>query len=556
MTLTRTSLFWVFGLVSAVVSGCTQEFIATDSNPLPVNLVPPIWAEGNAGGGGGAGLGGQGGQAGQGGQGAGAGGGGVVFVSDCVAESGPPEIVKVGVGSKLLLVGCVVSPDKVFQGEVLVESDTLTCVGSSCAASPGAADATVVRTHGVIMPGMIDTHNHILFDLFDETDWAPTKAYGNHDQWTAEPRYGALVDAKQYLNGEGTPNLDPGFGCEMNKFGEMKGLVAGTTSIAGAANPSDKTCFGSLARTIDQKPNDLDSDKVQVSTLFPPSTGDTVCANIAADKTDAYIIHCGEGVDATALKEFAKLGTATTTPECLYAPETAIVHGTAFGENELQIMADRGMSLIWSPQSNVFLYGSGTDYTKTTNVKLAMELGINIALAPDWSLGGSQNLLDELRFAHKVDAAVFGDVFSAEQLVRMVTVNAAKALGLSSVLGSLEVGKKADITVIAGDVTKPFEAVLAATPRDVRLVVVNGVPLYGDSALAALGPASPGCEALDICGEQKFACVAEDGGTASNKLGQTWADITTTLETELATYDGLNLTEWKFAPIAPLVKCP
>lgn len=548
MTRTHASLGLALALVSAV--GCSQEWIATTSNPLPATEETPLWAKGGSGGGGGGQTSGASSGSGT------ASGGPNVFVSDCVAEAGPPEIVKVGANGNLLLVGCVVTPDKVFAGEVLIESDTLTCVDGSCANAPGAAEATIVRTHGVIMPGMIDTHNHILFDIFDEADWSPTKAYGNHDQWPNEPRYQAMVDAKQYLNGEGTPNLDPGFGCEMDKYGEMKGLVAGTTSIAGAANPGDKTCYGSLARTIDQKPNDLSADKVQMSTLFPPSTGDTVCDNIAADKTDAFVVHCGEGIDATALAEFEKLGTVTTTAECLYAPETAIVHGTAFGEKELQIMADRGMSLIWSPQSNVFLYGGGTDYTKTTDVKLALSLGINVALAPDWSLGGSQNLLDELRFARTVDKEAFGGVIETKTLIEMVTTNAAKALGLSSVIGSLEVGKKADVTVIAGDVTTPYEAILAATPREVRLVLVGGVPLYGDSALSALGPAAPGCEALDICGEQKFACVAEQGGTATNKLSQTWAEIATTLETELAGYDAMNLSEWDFAPLAPLVKCP
>ena len=76
-------------------------------------------------------------------------------------------------------------------------------------------------------------------------------------------------------------------------------------------------------------------------------------------------------------------------------------------------MAARGMSLVWSPRSNVFLYGGGTDLTKTTNIPLALAKGINVALAPDWSIGGSQNLLDELRFADQVDDTVWGNVIYA-----------------------------------------------------------------------------------------------------------------------------------------------
>jgi len=464
-------------------------------------------------------------------------------------------LVKKGVEGKVLLQGVVVTPDVFFTGEVLVESDVVTCVATSCSTMPGAATASIVQTNGIIFPGLIDTHNHILFDIFDESDWAPTKSYTNHNQWTSDARYKAMVDAKQYLNGESGSGVS--IGCEMDKYGELKGLIAGTTSIAGAANPSDKICYGSLARTIDQKPNDLGVDKTQVATIFPSrSTADAICSNIGTGKTDAFIIHLGEGVDASALSEFDKLTNITTTPGCLDAPQTMLIHGTAFGDLQFTSMATNGMSLVWSPRSNVFLYGAGTDLTKTANIPLAISKGINVSLGPDWSIGGSQNVLDELRFADKVDNTVWGDVITPKMLVQMVTINAAKSLKLDAMLGSIAVGKKADLMVIGGDATKPYDALLAATPATVRLVLVNGVPLYGDSALKALGPSTPGCEDLGVCTASKFVCVAEPGGTSSDKLGQTLGDITSALSTQLASYDALGLTAWTFSPIAPLVKCP
>lgn len=470
------------------------------------------------------------------------------------APTPPPAIAKTGVAGKFLLKGTVVTPDTFFVGEVLVEGDTITCAAASCASMPAHATATVVETNGIIFPGLIDTHNHILFDIFDESDWAPTKAYGNHNQWPAEARYSAMVDAKQYLNGEGTSTWD--FGCEMNKFGELKGIVAGTTSIAGSANPANRSCYASLARTVDQTPNDLGVDTVQAATLFPTKTSaDGVCANFATAKTTAYLIHIAEGVDTSALGEFAKLGTITTTPECLYAPQTTIVHGTALGDPELTTMAGKGMKLTWSPRSNVFLYGGGTDLTKTTNVPLALAKGINVALAPDWSMGGSQNLLDELRFADKVDNAVWGNKLTPKMLVEMVTTRAAKNLALDAKIGSLAAGKKADLMVIGGDASAPYDALLAATPREVRLVMVGGVALYGDVALKPIAPAAPGCETIDVCCASKFVCVAETGGTTTNKLGQTYADITAALSKALTDYDAMALTAWKFAPLTPLVRC-
>src|SRR5262249_9692386 len=160
--------------------------------------------------------------------------------------------------------------------------------------------------------------------------------------------------------------------------------------------------------------------------------------------------------------EFDDLGAVTTNDGCLYSPKTTIIHGAALGDPELSIMAQNGMSLVWSPRSNVFLYGAGTDLSRTANVPLALSKGINVALGPDWSIGGSQNLLDELRFAHQVDVANWGNSIPSKALVEMVTVNAAKALGLGSVLGSIEVGKKADLVVIQGDAAVPYDALLAA----------------------------------------------------------------------------------------------
>lgn len=500
-------------------------------------------------------MGGDGGMGGVGGSGSGGAGGG---------GSSPLEAVLVSQGDadKILLRGTIVTPEISFVGEVLVVGSTISCADLDCSADPNASLASVVETNGIVMPGMIDTHNHVLFDVFDETDWTPLQAYGDHHDWTNEARYGALVDAKQYLNGEsGSPvNVN----CEMLKYGELKALIAGTTSVLGAANPANKVCYRTLARTIDQTANGLCGgyppgscpDAVQVATLFPTTTSaNGVCSNFANGSTNAYFIHIAEGVNQTALNEFTQLFTVTTVDGCLFDPRTNIVHGTAFGAPEFATLATYGMGLVWSPASNVFLYGAGADLTKTTNVPLALAEGLTVALAPDWSIGGSQNLLDELRYADMVDDTMWGDILAPEDLVRMVTKNPADLLAQEGVIGELAVGALADITVIGGDPTLPYDAILDATPKEVRLVMVGGVVLYGDDQLQPLGPASPGCEAFDACGRAKFLCVATNGGTSTNLFGQTLADITTNLTTQLAAYDALNLTQWDFSPIAPLVKC-
>jgi hypothetical protein len=454
-----------------------------------------------------------------------------------------------GLGSALLLRGTIVTPTVAFVGEVLVQGDAIACVAASCAGQPGADTASVVETKGLVYPGLIDTYNSTLFDVFDENDWAPTQVYTNPSGWFGDPRYGALVDAKQYLDSEAGSPVD--YGCEMEKYSELKALIAGTTSTVSTTGSPSRACYGSLARTIDQSTNDLGADYIQTTVSFPnASAADQVCSNFANDTTHAYLINIAEGTDAAALSTFGKLGTVTTVDNCLYAPQTAIIHGTALGDAEFTLMATNGMSLVWLPHSDVTLYD------QSANVPLALAKGVNVSLGTNWSITGSHNLLEELRFADQIDNTRWGNMLSAYDLVQMVTTHAAKTLHLQDVLGTIDVGKKADLTVVAGTCSDPWSTLLHARPRDIRLVLVGGVALHGDTALQPAAPSSPACETTDVCGTSKFTCVAESGGTVSNKFGQTYTEIVTNLTNGFAAYDALGLTQWTFAPVTPLVDCP
>jgi cytosine/adenosine deaminase-related metal-dependent hydrolase len=468
-------------------------------------------------------------------------------------------VLTVGATNRILLLGTVVTPDLAFAGQVLVENDLITCVapGTGCAGQVGAVGATIIDTKGVIAPGLIDTHNHVLFDIFDDSDWLPMQLYTNHDGWPNEVRYQAMLDVKQCLEdaSQGKPAWCPatydGAGslkCEMDKWGELKAMIAGTTSLVALAGTTS-ACFGSLTRTIDAPQNGLGQDKIQTSALFPPSkaAADGVCANFAALKTDAYLIHVGEGTDANALAEFEKLGTVSTTPGCLYAPQTTITHGTAFTAMEFAQMGAAGMKLTWSPKSNVALYGA------TTNIPAALDANVVVALAPDWSMGGSQNLLDEMRFADNWDNLHFGNRLAAKDIVAMTTKNAAAALALDDRIGKIVVGYKADLMVVSPTKADAFASIMNARPKDVRLTMIGGRILYGDAVLKPAAPATPGCEDMPICGAPKFLCVAES--TTTSKLNQTHAEIKAALEAALLDVDSLTPDGYDFAPLAPLVKC-
>jgi cytosine/adenosine deaminase-related metal-dependent hydrolase len=462
----------------------------------------------------------------------------------------------------ILLVGTVIGEAGPFEGQVLVGVDgVIACAepGTACEGDPRAAGAARASV-GIIAPGLIDTHNHILFDIFDGDDWLPTRLYQNHDQWPDEERYKVMVDVKQCLEdaSQGKPAWCPpkydGAGslrCEMLKWGELKALVAGTTSVVGLAGQTNP-CYASLARSIDTPYNGLGSDKIQTSALFPPSqsTADGVCNNYASDKTDSFVIHVGEGIDARSLAEFTRLGTVTTTPGCLYAPETVITHGTALTATEFATMKSKDMKLVWSPASNIALYG------QTTNIPAALDAGLLVSLAPDWSMGGSPNMLVELGFAKKYSDANWGGRLSAKDLVDMSTVHPALTLGVSDRLGKIKVGYLGDLFAIRGDATKPYDAIVAARPKDVSMTMVGGKVLYGDADLRALSLYAGACEDFDACGSAKFLCAA-DPTSAENKLGQKYEELKNILEAAMTDIDTVRPAGigGNFAPVTPVVKC-
>ncbi len=121
-------------------------------------------------------------------------------------------------------------------------------------------------------------------------------------------------------------------------------------------------------------------------------------------------------------------------------------------------MAQHGMRLVWSARSNVSLYG------EPTRVDLAIQQGVStLAIAPDWWLGGSVNLLEELRYARDLDRARFGGILSDRRLFEMVTIDAARALGVDAALGSLEPVKRSDSVALGGDLADYDASVLAGS---------------------------------------------------------------------------------------------
>ncbi|KIG15643.1 Thrombospondin 4 precursor [Enhygromyxa salina] len=400
-------------------------------------------------------------------------------VGTCTAEGEP--------GGSLLIRGDVLAPDAVYRGgSVLIEAGAITCVGCDC----DAGLATLTCADAVISPGLINPHDHITF----ANNWPIGEGVD---------RYEHRHDWRKGLNGHASLPTNSGASDDSILAAELRFVMAGATSAASAGGKPgllrNVDSSGLEGLNIPQADSDTfpldDNDGTQHASGCSYGGDPTTSQDIQGS---AYLPHIAEGINEYASNE---LVCATDVVE----PNTAIVHAVGVPLSLAQQIVTANAKVIWSPRSNVVLYGA------TAPVTMFDALGIPLSLGTDWLASGSMNMLRELACAAYLDDTHYGDYFSDQDLWAMATSGGAQAVGAELTIGELSVGWTADIAVFAKQGETDHGAVVRGHESKVALVLRGGVPLYGDADLlgaAALGQAA--CETLDVCGVAKRACVAQD----------------------------------------------
>jgi cytosine/adenosine deaminase-related metal-dependent hydrolase len=436
-------------------------------------------------------------------------------VTECPGPR-PPEpatgvcALAAGTGDELLLTGVVLTPGEVLRGgEVLIDGNgDLACVGCDCGA---AADATRLDClHGVISPGLINAHDHITYVNNQPYGLTPERFEHRH-HW------------RMGTGGHTELRYDSGANRQELLWGELRMVLGGATSLNGAGSTPG------FLRNLDRDDQEgLGAPEVEYST-FPLDDlsgtllvdscayGDIETAASIADE-NAYTPHIAEGINRAAENEFRCVRQGATD---LVQAQSAFIHGVGLEAIDVAEMAVDGTDLIWSPRTNVTLYGD------TARLTLYQTFGVRVALGTDWIISGSMNMLRELRCADQLNSGYMlrddgWPWFSDEELWLMATRDAAHALGVGDRIGTLAAGQAADLAIFDGRVHLDHRAVIDADPPDVVLVLrrsedgggSRAFPLFGDAALVAGLPGGSACDPLDVCGVAKAACVSrESGGT-------------------------------------------
>ena len=335
---------------------------------------------------------------------------------------------------------------------------------------PTLAERPVIETDGTIYPGLIDLHNHYVYDVAPL--WVVPRRFEDRSHWSsvASKQTGVSLPVKLLASFPATAKA-------IARFVEAKALLGGTTTGQGMKTQVEGG-FG-LFRGAMRNVEAADDPRLPNSATLVPTLGrraeDFEAFRKALDKRarlgGSYFYHLAEGTAPLTLRTYTDLR-----DNQLLRPPLAGIHCLALEPGDLRAMGAAGAKVVWSPFSNLLLYG------RTLDVRVLAASHVRFAIGADWAPSGSKNLLEELKVARHV-VGEQGASLSSRRLVSAVTADAAMVAGWGDRLGRIRTRTFADLLVIGGTDGDPYDHLIDATERDVRLVTVHGVPRYGDADL-------------------------------------------------------------------------
>ncbi len=355
-----------------------------------------------------------------------------------------------------------------------------------------------VRLPGhALIPGLVNLHSHAAMTLLKGyADDLPLMTWLNEHIWPAEKRWmshgfvhdGSRLACLEMLKGGITCFNDMYFFPEATVDAALEagmrvaaGIIVIDFPSAYAADPD-----GYLQKGVDMRDRYRHEDRVSfcLAPHAPYSISDrnlekvmTYAAqldlpiHIHIHETHDEIHQSLEAYKVRPLERLRLLG--------MLGPQFIGVHAVHLLNEEIDLLASHGCHIAHCPSSNLKLANGVAPKTAM------LERGINVGIGTDGSASNNRlDLFEELRLAALLAKGMSGraDALPAHQALRMATLNGARALGLDDRIGSLEIGKQADIVAVdlGGANTQPCydvisQLVYAASRAEVSHVWVNGV---------------------------------------------------------------------------------
>ena len=381
-------------------------------------------------------------------------------------------------------------------------------IGPRAAALKLSATETRELPGMLLSPGLINAHGHAAMSLFRGlADDLPLMTWLEKHIWPAEAQWVDEAFVRDGTNLAIAEQLKGGITCFSDMYfypkvasdcvhnSGMRAQIA--IPILDFPIPGASTADEAIRQGVELFGDLKHHPRIKIT--FGPHAPYTVCDDnlekirVIAEELDAAIhMHVHEtafevqqAVEQTGERPLARLGRLG-----LLGPRFQAVHMTQISEDDLALLVESNTSIIHCPESNLKL-ASGF-----CPVERLWQAGVNVAIGTDGAASNNDlDLLGETRTAAMLAKAVAGSAtaLDAHRALRMATLNGARAMGLEGEIGSLEVGKAAD--VVAFDLSglaqqpiyDPVSQLIYATGRDcVKHLWVAGKQLLDDRQLTRM----------------------------------------------------------------------
>ena len=427
----------------------------------------------------------------------------------------------------LLRNGYVVTVDarrNVFPGGyVAIDNARITGVGpASEAPSPGAFDEILEAQGCIVVPGLINMHQHHWYTLFKGLadgylleDWVSDFLLPLSAQLTAD-----AMRVSSYV--AGMEMLATGTTCSLNHSVTTTTPDLVRASIAPQQELGIRQVYAKELRcqtpgnsrhplNLDEalaafteehhRWNAANDGRVRIAMVIESnahwvaagmSTEELICRGyeLARQLSLRISTHIAGGTFSLE-KGFLKYLRETGRTDVRYLmqlglldPHWILIHGIHVTELDIEHMARTGCSFVYTPTSEA-IRGGGIG-----PIANAQRAGVTVALGTDGPMVDySVDMVEQMKACTLMQHVRHLDPtrMPAERAIEMATINAARALGMDQEIGSLEPGKRADIAIF--DLAKPYVGVshrpissfvYAGKGSDARVVLVNGEVVYWD----------------------------------------------------------------------------
>lgn len=385
--------------------------------------------------------------------------------------------------------------DDLIKGDILIEGQQITAIGADLQRKPLEVDEVIDAEGMVAMPGLINAHNHSPMSLLrafsDDLrlmEWLDKKMLPAESRMTGEDIYwGALLAMIEMIKSGTTAFAD--MYVHMNEVAQAVDQSGIRASLSRGLIDFGDDGGQRLREGIDLIEKWSGKADGRISTMLGPHAPYTCppdflqkVIRLAEELKVPIHIHLAETQEEVEKikKKFGKSPTRYLYDLGMFSDEyhVLLAHAVHLDDQDIPLIKNNRGGIAHNPMSNLKL-GCGI-----APVKKFMDEGITVGLGTDGA--GSASSLDmfkEMKIAGGLQKVSYYDptALDAKTLLKMATVNGAKILGIDDYVGTLEIGKCADLILV--DILQPhmvphhdIYALLAyaATGADVNTTIVNG----------------------------------------------------------------------------------